>query len=118
LNAIPLFVPMQHPDDLHFSKKILRLMKEKGYLIYGSYSVDETMSILGNTDLLIGMRLHSLIYAVNMGLPMVGLAYEPKVDYFMKSVNQPYVPWDENFSMQELMHKIHEVWQNASSIKL
>lgn len=116
-NAVPLFVPMQHPDDLRFSEKILRLMKEKGYLIRGSYSVDETMSILGNTNLVIGMRLHSLIYAVNMGVPMVGLAYEPKVDYFMQSINQPYAAWDENFSIQELMDKVHGVWQNASSIK-
>lgn len=116
-NAVPLFVPMQHPDDLRFSKRILRRMKEKGYVINGSYSVDETMSILGNTHMVIGMRLHSLIYAVNMGLPMVGLAYEPKVDYFMESINQPFVSWNESFSMPELMEKIDYVWQNSSSIK-
>lgn len=116
-HAVPLFVPMQHPDDLRFSKKVIRRMNEKGYVLHGSYSVDEAMSILGNTDLVIGMRLHSLIYAVNMGLPMVGLAYEPKVDYFMQSINQPYVSWDESFSIPELMEKIHAVWQNSSSIK-
>lgn len=116
-NAVPVFVPMQHPDDLRFSRKIIRRMKEKGYVICGSYSVDETMSILGNAVLVIGMRLHSLIYAVNMGVPMVGLAYEPKVDYFMESIKQPYVSWNENFSMQELMEKIGYVWQNSSSVK-
>lgn len=117
LNAIPLFVPMQLPNDLRFSKKIVRCMKEKGYVLHGRYSVDESMSILGNTNLVIGMRLHSLIYAANMGLPMVGLAYEPKVDYFMQSISQPYVSWDDSFSMPELMEKINEVWQNSSSIK-
>ena len=117
LHAIPLFVPMQLPNDLRFSKKIVRCMKEKGYVLHGRYSVDESMSILGNTNLVIGMRLHSLIYAANMGLPMVGLAYEPKVDYFMQSINQPYVSWDDSFSMTELMEKINVVWQNSSSIK-
>ena len=117
LHAIPLFVPMQLPNDLRFSKKIVRCMKEKGYVLHGRYSVDESMSILGNTNLIIGMRLHSLIYAANMGLPMVGLAYEPKVDYFMQSINQPYVSWDDSFSMTELMEKINVVWQNSSSIK-
>ena len=117
LHVIPLFVPMQLPNDLRFSKKIVRCMKEKGYVLHGRYSVDESMSILGNTNLIIGMRLHSLIYAANMGLPMVGLAYEPKVDYFMQSINQPYVSWDDSFSMTELMEKINVVWQNSSSIK-
>ncbi|NLY17922.1 MAG: polysaccharide pyruvyl transferase CsaB [Clostridiaceae bacterium] len=116
-NAIPLFVPMQHPDDLRFSRKIIRRMQKKGYVINGRYSVNEIMSILGNTDLVIGMRLHSLIYAVNMGLPMVGLAYEPKVDYFMESINQPFVQWNDSFSMPKLMEKINYVWHNASSIK-
>ena len=72
-NAVPLFVPMQHPDDLVF-EKILRLMKERPS-IRGSYSVDETMSIL-NTNLVIA--LHSLIYAVNMGCPWSGLPTNQK----------------------------------------
>ncbi len=116
-NATPLFIPMQHPEDLRFSKNITRRMKEKGYILHGRYSVDETMSILGNADLVIGMRLHSLIYAVNMGLPMVGLAYEPKVNYFMQGINQPYVEWNESFSLTEVMEKVHFVWENAPSIK-
>jgi hypothetical protein len=35
----------------------------------------------------------------------------------MQSINQPYVSWDDSFSMTELMEKINVVWQNSSSIK-
>ncbi len=115
-NAIPLFISMQHPDDVRFSKRVLKNMKQKGYILQNRYTVDETLSILGNVTMVAGMRLHSLIYAANLSIPMVGLAYEPKVNFFMESIHQPYVIWDETFSMDELMEKIHIIWQNASQI--
>lgn len=116
-NATPLFIAMQHPNDLRFSEKVLRCMKHKGYILSERYTVDETLSVIGNTSLVIGMRLHSLIYAANLNIPMVGLAYEQKVGFFMQSINQPYVDWNENFNMDELLKKLNEVWENSGRIK-
>ncbi|NLG89506.1 MAG: polysaccharide pyruvyl transferase CsaB [Clostridiaceae bacterium] len=116
-NSIPLFVPMHYPDDFRFLKKVMYHMKRKGYILQKHYSVDETLSILGNVKMVVGMRLHSLIYAAKLSIPMVGLAYEPKVNYFMQSINQPYVHWNRNFSMKDLMEKISYVWSNASRIR-
>ncbi len=116
-DATPVFISMQYPDDIRFSKKVLLRMKTKGYVLQNRYSVDETLSIFKNTSMVIGMRLHSLIYAAKLSIPMLGLAYEPKVDYFMQSIHQPYVRWDQSFSMDELMEKIETVWQNASEIR-
>jgi len=115
-HAVPVFIAMQHPEDVRYARKILKHMKHKGYVLTNRYTVDETLSILGNVSMVIGMRLHSLIYALNLGIPMVGLAYQPKIDYFMESIQQPFVPWNEKFSMEDLMHKTHEVWQNADEI--
>lgn len=116
--AVPVFIAMQHPEDVRYAKRILKNMKHKGYVLTKRYTVDETLSILGNASMVIGMRLHSLIYALNLGIPMVGLAYQPKIDYFMESVQQPFVPWNEKFLMEELLQKTHEVWQNAGEISL
>ena len=33
-------------------------------------------------ELLIGMRLHALIYAAISGIPVIGLVYEPKIEGF------------------------------------
>ena len=35
----------------------------------------------------------------------------------MQSINQPYVDWNENFSMDELMEKLNSVWNNHDGIK-
>ena len=116
-NATPLFIAMQHPNDLRFSEKVLRNMKQKGYILSERYTVDETISVIGNTSLVIGMRLHSLIYAANMNVPMVGLAYEQKVGFFMQSINQPYVDWNDKFNMDELLKKLNDVWENSGKVK-
>jgi len=116
-NAVPVFIAMQHPQDLRFSEKVCRSMKQKGYILSKRYTVDEILSIIGNTSLVIGMRLHSLIYAANMNVPMVGLAYEQKVGFFMDSINQPYVDWNENFSMEKLMTNLNAVWENSDEIR-
>lgn len=115
-HAVPVFIAMQHPEDVRYAKRVMNNMTQKGYVLTKRYTVDETLSILGNVSMVIGMRLHSLIYALNLGIPMVGLAYEPKIDYFMESIHQPFVAWNEKFSMEDLIQKTHEVWQNASDI--
>jgi len=115
-DLVPLFIPMQHPDDVQFLKKVMYHMTRTGYIMQNRYTVDQTLSILGNVKMVVGMRLHSLIYAAKLSIPMVGLAYEPKVNYFMQSIKQPYVNWDRSFSMEDLMEKISYVWTNASRI--
>ncbi|WP_252891790.1 hypothetical protein [Thermoclostridium stercorarium] len=35
----------------------------------------------------------------------------------MESINQPYVDWNENFSMDELLAKLSDVWENPDRIK-
>lgn len=47
-------------------------------------------------DLLIGMRLHSLIYAANREVPLLGLSYDPKIDQFLQRLgDRPIGTTDE-----------------------
>src|SRR5690554_5211549 len=38
-------------------------------------------------DLIIGMRLHSLIYAASYLIPMIGISYDPKIDHFLQRID-------------------------------
>lgn len=42
---------------------------------------------------LIGMRLHSLIMALSAEVPVIGIAYDPKVKAVMEEFNQPILPY-------------------------
>lgn len=84
----PLFVPMQYPQDTEISERIMSRMKNTGYIINRELSVPEMFSVLSEAELIIGMRLHSLIYATTLEIPAMALVYDPKVSAFMESIGQ------------------------------
>lgn len=94
----PLFVPMQYPADMDISRRVMENMKNSAYIINRELSVPEMFSVLSEAELIIGMRLHSLIYATTLGVPAVALVYDPKVSAFMESMNQPDCVNVESFS--------------------
>lgn len=49
------------------------------------------LALFGKLDFLIGMRLHSLIMALSMGVPVFGLSYDHKVENVMKEFDQPFL---------------------------
>lgn len=46
----------------------------------------ELLKKVGACDLMIGMRLHSLIYAAAYQIPMIGISYDPKIDHFLQHI--------------------------------
>lgn len=79
-----LFIPMQYKEDIEISKKIKEHMEEECYILSKSYKPKEVMAVIGKTSLVLGMRLHSLIFAGVMNVPMLGIIYDPKVEYYLK----------------------------------
>ncbi len=97
----PLFVPMQYPADMEISELIIGKMKHSSYVISRELSVPEMFSVLSEAELVIGMRLHSLIYATTLEIPAMALVYDPKVSAFMESLNQPDWVNIESFKFEE-----------------
>ncbi len=85
----PLFVPMQYPADMEISRKVMAKMQGKSYIINRELSVAEMFSVLSEAEMIIGMRLHSLIYATTLAIPAMAIVYDPKISAFMESLNQP-----------------------------
>ena len=84
-----VFLPFHYPEDVEAGRSIAALMKQEAIVLSGNYSPQETMAILKNADLVVGMRLHSLIMGAALLKPMVGLSYDPKVTSFMQLLRQP-----------------------------
>lgn len=49
---------------------------KNGIEIFESYNVDELMNFYKNIDILVGMRLHSIILALSVGTPCYGMFYK------------------------------------------
>jgi len=97
MNAKIIFVPMYTcvgQEDDKVAYEIIEKMEHKhdAKVINGSYTPQQVMGIFELMDLLIGMRMHSLILAAAVNIPIIGLNYSPKGTSFMQRIGQ------ENFS--------------------
>ena len=49
----------------------------------------EVQEVIAGCDLVVGMRFHSVVFAVQAGVPVVALSYDPKVSALMERVGIP-----------------------------
>ncbi len=79
-----LLIPLQHPVDLEYSYQIKALMKSRVTVAEAQFTSTELMGVISHLRLLVGMRLHSLIFAACVGTPFEGISYDPKVETFLR----------------------------------
>lgn len=114
-NLYPLFVPLQYPADLSVSVSVMQKMKNHAYVINRELTVPEMFSVLSEAQLIIGMRLHSLIYATTLEIPALALVYDPKVSAFMESLNQPDWVNVETFSFGDAKVVLDRLIENKDA---
>ena len=80
-----VFLPFHYPEDVDAGNDILSNMRyaKNVVVLQKNYTPLETMGILKNADMIVGMRLHSLIMGAAMQKPVIALSYDPKVKSFM-----------------------------------
>lgn len=113
----PVFIPMHFPDDLDVALDIVSKMKEKAAVIKNKYNVSQTLGMIDQMEMVLGMRLHALIYAVSLQVPVIGLIYDPKVEGFLEYVGQPSAGHVRELEAGALKKLAAAVWQDRSAIK-
>lgn len=109
-----VFLPMQYPEDVAAAEKIAVRAKCAAVVLDDAYTTSELLSLVGNFDLLIGIRLHALIFAGVMGVPMLGMSYDPKIDRFLRSVGEETVGDLENITVDSLLGCVREKWDKIN----
>ncbi|MBB5335824.1 polysaccharide pyruvyl transferase CsaB [Pectinatus brassicae] len=112
-----VFIPMQFPEDVKVSGKIASYMKTKPIILNDEYTTGELLSLTGNMDMLISIRLHALIFAGVMGVPMIGLSYDPKIDRFLNSIGEKAVNTLEDADVDKILHEFTQKWRNKDEFK-
>lgn len=90
----PLFIPLHKTldssltDDRSVAERVCRLMRygDRAIIFRDEYAPQEKAGLLEDCDMVLGMRLHSVIFAVKGGVPTVALTYDPKVKSILRSV--------------------------------
>ncbi len=104
-----VFIPMQHPSDLIISNEVVSIMKMPAEVLQGKKEPKEMIAEIGKLDFLIGMRLHSLIFAAIAEVPMVGLSYESKITSFLKLVHQPCAGEVETMTEAQIKESVNQL---------
>jgi polysaccharide pyruvyl transferase CsaB len=91
-----LFVPFEKSpwgpkDDFELAARIRSRLRQPGCTAALSRPLPpgEAAGLLAGCDLVLGMRLHSLVFSAASGVPAVGLAYDPKVAALMDRLGTP-----------------------------
>jgi polysaccharide pyruvyl transferase CsaB len=104
-----LFIPMQWPDDVQAARLVADRMQQPHGIIEKKCDTSELLSLVRNFDLLVGMRLHALIFAAIMERPFVGVSYDPKIDRFLETLGESPAGTLETISSEGLMERILQV---------
>ena len=113
-------LPLQVSMDKKASQKLkgyIPRTKNKVVLVEGNYSTEEFLSIIGSFRLLIGMRLHALIFAAVMKVPLMAISYDPKVDSFVKSVGAQAVGTVQTLDAAKVEKAADELWGNELKLQ-
>ncbi|WP_068675342.1 polysaccharide pyruvyl transferase CsaB [Oceanobacillus sp. Castelsardo] len=86
-----VFVPMHGKHDEKASMDVANSMQETSEIFPCDCEIEEKIAIIGKADLLIGMRLHSLIFSAITYTPFIAISYDPKIDSFAEICKQPVI---------------------------
>lgn len=116
---IILLIPMQFPEDVEISKKVMLKMKQKSYILSKGYSPAEISGIISCCSVILSMRLHALLFAAVERVPMIGIIYDPKVANYLEVLNMPDVGNVENqyIEVSVIINKIEDVLKNVDFYK-
>ncbi len=94
-----LFVPMQPSHDELISQQVMDAMTAPCHLLNSDITPQQIMAVIGNAKITLAMRLHTLIFSARMGVPMVGLDYDPKVESYLHELDMPSAGKVDNFDL-------------------
>ena len=116
-DADSVLIPFFHSEDLSVCEAIAQQLDGSAGCLRQKYLSEETLSIIGCMDMLVGIRLHSLIYSAVMGVPMIGISYDPKVDSFLASVGRSAMCNVQEFTFEKFRAAFLETLEQRDSIR-
>lgn len=104
-----IFVPMQHPRDYIVSEEIASMMEGNPKILENKYTIKELIHMMSGFHMMIGMRLHSLIFGAIAGIPILGIEYDAKIYNFLQIVGQENGGKLEELEEESLIKAIDQV---------
>lgn len=81
----------QVSDDIEMAERIFDLLEKPEYLIIDRLEREpwELRALIGRSEIFIGTRFHSCIFAIMAGIPTIAISYLPKTQFILEDLNLP-----------------------------
>jgi polysaccharide pyruvyl transferase WcaK-like protein len=111
LDAHLVFLPMER-NDLRHSHSVLSRMTDpaRGRILHGPFQPAEVLGLMEHLHLVVGMRLHFLIFAAMAGVPFLPLPYAGKVFDFACATGAPALRGVAREHAGPLLSDIDRLW--------
>lgn len=108
-------IPFQESQDSALAAECCRALQDWGeriHLIKG-LQPRQILSLIGEAQLVLAMRLHALIFAAARGVPFMGIAYDPKVASFCERCAMPCLAL-KDAQGQHLQDSFQKTWSDRA----
>ena len=112
LDVTPVVIPMQPSEDIAACEAL-----GAGVVIRSALDPRTVKGIMARCSLVVGMRLHSLMFAAGEGVPFVSLVYDPKVSSFAEAVGQTGAVRIESASAAAVKDAVMRSWEKRVSLR-
>lgn len=102
LGLTPVFLSMNYNFDRPTADKVAQLAGVPCILLPRIDRPDMALGILGKMKLTAAMRLHAVLMSASLGVPVVGISYDPKVSAFTNHIGCGSSLELEGLDVQEL----------------
>ena len=116
-NAKVIFYAFHKDTDVKYINEICSRMTNRAYIVADSYLPSEIMGMMGEMTLNIGVRLHSLIFSAKMGVPLLGISYDPKIDGFLDMLGMSPVCDYSELSKEQVMPAVSWIMKNPFPVE-
>ncbi len=112
-----VLIPFHYSEDMRIIEAIEGRFGNAVCCIRHKYLTNEMLGIIGNMDILVGVRLHSLIHAAIMDVPMIAISYDPKINSFMHSLDMKALCSTYDFKHEFFLEEFEKTVEQSQQIK-
>lgn len=83
-----VFLPMNPDEDIRAAEYVEGRCTSSAVLIKCSLDAHAAAGLISCMKIVVGMRLHALVFAAKSAVPTVGISYDPKVSAFLEYIGR------------------------------
>jgi polysaccharide pyruvyl transferase WcaK-like protein len=125
IGARIVLVPNEFSDDIayddgHVAKEVRNRMRRKNQaiIVLGDYTAQQLKGIVGQLDVLVAARYHSIVASLSLGIPVLAVGWHHKYEAVMRLVGQErYLCSVRSLQPDHLREKFDDLWRSKDRIR-